>query len=120
MSAELPSQLLTPEDLAWIWQYDVRTVATWTGGRKKKPQITLVRKGRFVRFTRKAVLKDILAHTIEAAYPGPSQTGHQPGLANEDMERLERFIQVCVKSEVERALSKSLLTSSPTISERAA
>lgn len=103
MSAELPTQLLTPADLAWVWQYSPRTVAAWTGGRKKKPQITLVRNGREIRFTRQAVLEHILAHTIQAERPW-STNGAPPKLADEDIEklwaRIERLIQLCVKAEV--------------------
>lgn len=109
MSAELPTQLLTTEDVAFIWQYDPRTIATWTGGRKKKPQITLVRNGREIRFTPQAVLEHILVHTIQAAYPARAM-GPMPRLAEEDIEklwgRIERFIQVSVKAELAHAMQK--------------
>jgi hypothetical protein len=107
MTPELPTQLLTTEDVAWVWQYDKRTIATWMGGRKKKPQITLVRNGREIRFTRQAVLEHILAHTVQAEQPW-SNGGPQAKLAEEIIDRawgkIERLIELSVKAQVMREM----------------
>jgi hypothetical protein len=88
------TQLITVERLAWIFDVSPRTVATWTGGRKKKPQITLFRNGHVICFTPAAVLEFILAHTVRAYHPA----GLVPRLAEEDFERLaqrmERFLEI--------------------------
>lgn len=108
MNAEAPTQLLTTEDVAWVWQYDKRTIASWSG-RKKSAQISFVRKGNEKRFLWKDVLGDILAHRVQAAYPGLSRTGHPAEplrLCHEDIERIERLIQLSVKAEVMRELAR--------------
>lgn len=105
---EAPTQLLTTEDVARVWQYDKRTIASWSG-RKKSAQISFVRKGNEKRFLWKDVLEHILAHRVQAAYPGPSRTGHPAEplrLCQEDIERIERLIQLSVKAEVMRELAR--------------
>lgn len=91
----LGSQLLTPAKLAWVMDVSDRTVAEWTGGRRRKPQIACFKKGRVIRFAPEAVLQFILAHTILPASRGGLSGA--PKLEPEQFEllwqRIERLIQ---------------------------
>ena len=93
----LGSQLLTPARLAWVMDVSDRTVAEWTGGRRRKPQIACFKKGRLIRFAPEAVLQFIVAHTVLPAGRGPAMVA--PKLEPEQLEllwqRIERLIQAC-------------------------
>lgn len=98
-SAPLPSlasQLLTPAKLAWVMDVSDRTVAEWTGGRRRKPQIACFKKGRVIRFAPEAVLQFIFAHTILPTQRVGSQL---PKLDPEQFEllwrRVEKLVQAC-------------------------
>jgi hypothetical protein len=103
----LESQLITVEKLAWIFDVSARTAATWTGGRRRKPRITLFRDGHVVRMMPAAVLEFIMSRTVRADYAAGSYPDGAiaPKLAEEDFERLaqrmERFIQLQVKAQQE-------------------
>ena len=100
-------QLLTTEQVAEIWQYDKRTISAWTS-RKKSARISFVRVGHEKRFLWKDVFEHILAHRVEAerGYPHAAYHGASSPLRlmEEDIQRIERLIQLCVKAEVGRFL----------------
>jgi len=94
----LPSKMITPAGLARIMDVGERTVATWTGGRKRKPQIDLVRVGHVIRFSPEAVLKFILRHTVRSSNGGVYQ------LSPEQMDllwaRIERLIELSLTEKI--------------------
>lgn len=96
----LGSQLLTPAKLAWVMDVSDRTVAEWTGGRRRKPQIACFKKGRLIRFAPEAVLQFIVAHTVLPSGRGPALGS--PKLEPEQLEllwqRIERLIKTCQQS----------------------
>lgn len=97
-SGAVPSQMITPAGLARIMDVGERTVATWTGGRKRKPQIDLVRVGHVIRFTPESVLKFILRHTVKSdlAVGHHGQTAHQLTADQFELlwQRIERLIEL--------------------------
>jgi hypothetical protein len=103
MTSELPTQLLTPGDVARITQHSVRAVATWIGGRKKKPRLSVVRIDRKVLIAPESLVEFLVAHTVQAERP--SFNGRAK-FSEEDIQRmcrqLEGFIEFRVKAEVER------------------
>lgn len=73
-----------------------RTVAEWTGGRRRKPQIACFKKGRLIRFAPEAVLQFIFIHTL---LPTARSATQSPKLDPEQFEilwqRIERLVQAC-------------------------
>jgi hypothetical protein len=104
MNPELPTQLLTPGEVARITQHSVRAVATWIGGRKKKPRLSVVRIDRKVLIAPESLVEFLVAHTVQAERP--SFNGSRAKFSEEDIQRvcrqLEGFIEFRVKAEVER------------------
>lgn len=92
----LGSQFLTPARLAWVMDVSDRTVAEWTGGRRRKPQIACFKKGHVIRFAPEAVLQFILAYTLlpagRAALPTPKL---EPEQFEQLWQRIERLVQAC-------------------------
>jgi hypothetical protein len=101
MSAELPSEMLTPEDVARITKHSLRAVAKWTGGRKKKPRLNVTRIDRKVLIAPESLIEFLIAHTVQAERP--LSNGAQARFSEEDIQKicrqLEGFIEFRVKAE---------------------
>lgn len=97
-SPNLAAQFLTPARLAWVMDVSDRTVAEWTGGRRRKSQIAYFKKGRVIRFAPEAVMQFIWVHTLLPARRDAGQAA-PPKLEPEQFEllcrRVERFVQAC-------------------------
>lgn len=105
MSAELPSEMLTPEDVARITKHSLRAVAKWTGGRKKKPRLNVTRIDRKVLIAPESLVEFLIAHTVQAERP---LSNARAKFSEEDIQKicrqLEGFIELRVAAEVRHAL----------------
>jgi excisionase family DNA binding protein len=89
VSAELSTQLLTPERLAWVMDVSDSTITEWV----KRRELASFKKGRLRRFEAGEVLAFIARHTVRARTAQPSLPA---GLSSGDWERIERLIEHAV------------------------